>query len=819
MKFACEAVQSGQISSRDAERQTGIPRRTIVNKIKKNHTKSVGHPTVLTDVEELKIVRVLQASSEFGCPLTKLDLKLLVHGYLKKNSRDHKFKNGIPGDAWVQGFLARNADELTVRTTQNISKARAEKGPQEIANYFNNLSTILKDISAENIVNLDETNLSDDPGSSKGIFRRGVKYPERVANSTKGNISLMFTATASGQCLPLYVVYKATNLYSEWITGGPPETRYNCTKSGWFDSAMFEDYFEKIILPWAQKTAGTKIVLCDNLSSHLSVKVVELCEQNNINFVFIPPRSTHLTQPLDVAFFAPLKKAWRKILYQYKLRNPNQTALNKKHFPKLLSELMEAIRLKEANTIKSGFRASGVFPLNPQEVLKKIPEMQEEILSYGIDRALMDYLKEIRAPKPMQVKRNKKVNCEPGKSVTVSDFNINSCKDALECNTKKKAKKKSSKNKNSGVAKVQRNYEKALFLDERTGLFGKTDQISNNDTKEDQDCYFEETQDQDCYLEETINNTSEYLTNSTPSLSKMCINVINTYLGQLVHNAPISSTSSHAFHNQTSVKNGPSKINILSNVIIKAGTQTTDVRFLNEISNTIEKMPFAIIHNSNFPECLKGKENKVLKKVKEEYAIASTSQPFLKGKKINRRDKVGNDLKVTKSARGHTSVKKRKKRSYSTSSSSSADIELFTADSDNSDYENYIAECLREVEEEEKEFLADIPFGLYDIEYFTENRGKIKVDDWIIVRFATKKSLKHFVGKVLSINDTKPTVKFVRKVKQSRCENGTTFTYPTVDDICTIQHLPDVISVLPEAKVTRRGQIIFNVNLNKFNVQ
>lgn len=109
---------------------------------------------------------------------------------------------------------------------------------------------------------------------------------------------------------------KQKNLYSEWVTGGPPGTRYNCTKSGWFDSATFEDYFEKIIISRAQETLGTKVVICDNLFSHLSVKVVELCEQYNIKFILIPPRSTHFTLPLDVAFFGPLKKAWRQILYQ-----------------------------------------------------------------------------------------------------------------------------------------------------------------------------------------------------------------------------------------------------------------------------------------------------------------------------------------------------------------------------------------------------------------------------------------------------------------------------------------------------------------------
>ncbi|KAL0870945.1 hypothetical protein ABMA27_004770 [Loxostege sticticalis] len=807
LKIACEAVESKQISSRDAERQFGIPRRTIVNKIKNKHMKSVGHPTILTIEEEHKIVRVLQASSNFGSPLTKVDLKLLVHEYLKKNSRQDKFKNQIPGDAWVQGFLARHAEELTVRTTQNISKARAEKGSQEIIDYFENLKSTLKDVPSENIINFDETNLSDDPGSSKCIFRRGVKYPERIANSTKGNISIMFTATANGKCLPVYVVYKASTLYSEWIDGGPTDARYNCTKSGWFDSAMFENYFENIIIPWAQKTVGAKVVICDNLSSHLSVKVIELCEQNDIKFIFIPPRSTHLTQPLDVAFFAPLKKAWRKILYQYKLKNPNQTTLNKKHFPKLLRELLETIKLKEMDNIKSGFKASGVYPVNPHEVLKKIPEIQEDILSYGIDQALLDYLKETRAPKPMQTRRNKKINCEPGKSVTVSDLNIDFFKD-----TNKNARK--AKNNSSGVAKKQRkNDDHLLTLDEKTGLFTKTNlNPPNNDICEALNCNLEEFD-----IARHENYTPE-------SLCQCCINIINCYLCPPVRSERSSSISPKFFtlkagtSSETSmaqktdqhfVNDGPSKITILSNVLIKTGTPTSNVRSLKEVSNTIENTPFSATHKNDLPESLQEKKIKELKKVPK--------------KESSRKRKMNNKEKGKKYSKGKKSisVKRRQNISDSESSSVSADIEMITAD--DSDYETindyYIAECLREQEEKENFESLDTSFGLHDIEYFTENSEKIKKDDWIVARFATKKSLKHFVGNVLSINNGNPTVKFARKVKQTKCEKGTTFTYPRVDDICTMKHLEDIITILPRPNITRRGQIVFNVDFSHFNIQ
>ena len=56
----------------------------------------------------------------------------------------------------------------------------------------------------------------------------------------------------------------------------------------------------------------------DNLSAHLSFEVIKMCEENNIVFCFLPDNSTHILQPLDVAFFHPLKVAWRYILQKWK---------------------------------------------------------------------------------------------------------------------------------------------------------------------------------------------------------------------------------------------------------------------------------------------------------------------------------------------------------------------------------------------------------------------------------------------------------------------------------------------------------------------
>ena len=82
---------------------------------------------------------------------------------------------------------------------------------------------------------------------------------------------------------------------------------------GWFDATTFQNCFEKVPLPYILQRDRKKVIVGDNLSSHLSDKVIEMCKENDINFVFLPPNSTHLLQPFDVAVFCPLKQMWEKV--------------------------------------------------------------------------------------------------------------------------------------------------------------------------------------------------------------------------------------------------------------------------------------------------------------------------------------------------------------------------------------------------------------------------------------------------------------------------------------------------------------------------
>lgn len=249
-------------------------------------------------------------AGEWGFPLTVLDIRLIVKGFLDRSGRtEARFKNNMPGVDFVLSFIQRHKHILYNKLCQNVKRSRAAISEEIVNCYFDELQVTLKDVDPIMVLNYDETNMTDDPGQKKVVVRRGTRHPERIIDSSKSSTSVMFSGTADGTLLPPYVTYKANNLYDSWIENGPKGAIYNRSKSGWFTLEIFEDWFRKVAMPYFKKLEknSTKIMVGDNLSSHISPWIIEECKNHNIKFVLLPPNSTHCTQLLDVAFFLPAK--------------------------------------------------------------------------------------------------------------------------------------------------------------------------------------------------------------------------------------------------------------------------------------------------------------------------------------------------------------------------------------------------------------------------------------------------------------------------------------------------------------------------------
>jgi len=73
-----------------------------------------------------------------------------------------------------------------------------------------------------------------------------------------------------------------------------------------------------VLLVDARRKEGKKVLLGDNLASHLSLDVINKCRDANIEFVCLPAHSTDKMQPLDVGLFGPMKGWWKKLLREYR---------------------------------------------------------------------------------------------------------------------------------------------------------------------------------------------------------------------------------------------------------------------------------------------------------------------------------------------------------------------------------------------------------------------------------------------------------------------------------------------------------------------
>lgn len=430
VEMAITEVKTKGISIREAAKKYSLCPSTISRNLKKNkpyQELSYGRPTVLTAEEEKRLEDGFLLAAEWGMPFDRTEMRSVVKRFLDREGKQElSFKNNLPGVDWCMSLLNRH-NELKNRCCENIKRTRAAVSREQIGSYFDNLEVSLKDVSPDIIINNDETNLTDDPDRTKVIVRRGAKHAERIMDSSKVSTSAMFAGTASGKVLPPFVVYKSKFLYDTWTTYGPTGTVYDCSNSGWFDNYLFEQWFFKIALKYfkdvdsSTEQMAPKVLIGDNLASHLSIAVIETCREHNIRFVFLPPNSTHICQPLDVAYFRPLKIKWRQILLEYKAKHKG--TIPKSDFPGLLKKAIDKME-KAGDNLRAGFRATGIYPLSRSQVLKKLPTTETSKKSDDSwSAAFVDVLKEARfGNEPVTQKRKKRIQVEPGQAVKIEDF-------------------------------------------------------------------------------------------------------------------------------------------------------------------------------------------------------------------------------------------------------------------------------------------------------------------------------------------------------------------------------------------------------------
>jgi hypothetical protein len=101
--------------------------------------------------------------------------------------------------------------------------------------------------------------------------------------------------------------------------------------------------------------------------SHHSADFEAVCKEHNIITLCMPPHSSHLLQPLDIALFKPLKRAYGKQVEN--MMRTSLTRVSKENFiPAFKNAFFQVFGQKN---IRSEFRGAGLVPHDPEQMIAK----------------------------------------------------------------------------------------------------------------------------------------------------------------------------------------------------------------------------------------------------------------------------------------------------------------------------------------------------------------------------------------------------------------------------------------------------------------
>jgi hypothetical protein len=110
-------------------------------------------------------------------------------------------------------------------------------------------------------------------------------------------------------------------------------------------------------------------LICNGFGMYKSLEILEFYFENNILLYYLPSYIFYKLQSYNIVPFTPLKAAYCDQVNR--LEQGDVNTIGKEYFTALYSPARErAFTLKN---IKAGFAISGLFPFNPDRVLRSMP--------------------------------------------------------------------------------------------------------------------------------------------------------------------------------------------------------------------------------------------------------------------------------------------------------------------------------------------------------------------------------------------------------------------------------------------------------------
>jgi len=208
--------------------------------------------------------------------------------------------------------------------------------------------------------------------TSRVIVNVREKSSWKVVHGRQEWINAIEYTSAAGEALAPMLIFKAKHTNTSWIpTDAPDDWRFTTSNSGLMSDSHALEWVQGTFEPQTRPFESQRwLLIMDGHGSHITAKCISFCVDNAVDLLILPPHCSHVLQPLDVGVFSPLKRALAD-------ETDAMSRLDSGRL-KLVEWTEMYIRARQRamtrTNLKSGWRATGLGPLSPIEVLSKIQQ-------------------------------------------------------------------------------------------------------------------------------------------------------------------------------------------------------------------------------------------------------------------------------------------------------------------------------------------------------------------------------------------------------------------------------------------------------------
>jgi len=167
-------------------------------------------------------------------------------------------------------------------------------------NYFGMLKKVFDEGEfwnhPEAIYNMDESGM---PQSTKVVAKKGQKKVRYQTYGQKQQITVIGCGSATGQCLPPFVIFAGKKLNHLWCRNEVSGTNYACSGKGLIDHDLFFYFLEKHFLTHAVARCPL-LLLLDGCSTHSDLTSLKFAMDHKVTIFCLPPTQHTNVNPLIV---------------------------------------------------------------------------------------------------------------------------------------------------------------------------------------------------------------------------------------------------------------------------------------------------------------------------------------------------------------------------------------------------------------------------------------------------------------------------------------------------------------------------------------